>query len=206
MTVKLTVDMEDAFKKAPWPSAKERKRLNRIMAEEVTEIIKSRVHRGESLEGGTFKRYHPSYEKYKRDIGRSPHSPGDWLRLTTSMMKALQILEYDADHWIVGFAGNHPRERPRTKLARKRQAKKERWDFKVHAAQYYKPGKERREGLKTYRGALRAQKGREQKKLEQVSNAFVAYHVDKLRPFVGLTEKEKAELIEYTLQHWTERL
>ncbi|MBW2122948.1 MAG: hypothetical protein JRH07_14065 [Deltaproteobacteria bacterium] len=174
MTIKLKIDMGNAFKKIPWPSRKERRKLNVIMANKAVEVIKTRVNKGQSLVGGGFKRYSEGYRKYKQAVGRSPESPGDWLRLTGKMLAALGILEYDADHWVIGFSGSRPNTRPMTPGARK----------------------------------LRRRKGAKARKpmTKNVSNALLAWANDKLRPFVGLLDKEQTEVVDHTMKHWTERI
>lgn len=105
----ISVDLRD-LKRPPTARGAEagpqwRLEMLRILAIETVAVINARVDQGQSLHGGAFTPYTPSYADWKRARGRSPGSQGDWLTYTGQMMASLGITELDARHFFVGFQG-----------------------------------------------------------------------------------------------------
>ena len=172
----------EGFDRPVGPDPKARRRMLQMLGNIMIDIIHRRVDRGKSLGGGTFKKYTKSYYEYKRAIGRSPESTGDWLRLTGKMMASHVITELTSEKVVVGFRGSRPGGGPKSPGQRKARARKRRALRKQFGKQAH-----------LYKEAIEAELDRGRKPPEMIANALLAFVNNARRPFVGLSPVEKKQ-------------
>lgn len=141
--------------------------------------VRKRTERGESVDGGTFKPYSPKYEEQKTLAGRMGRNY--WLRMTGQMMSSM-IVNVVGRMVAVTFEG-------------------------TRMVQSFRGGGKRRAWLKEAArlGSMRAEASLagtspltySDRPGGQVSNALIAWANDRIRPFVGVNQKELVELRDF---------
>jgi len=163
--VEFTVDLSELEN---WEvvTEKEKRAAVRAGAAEAMILIRERVKRGESLEGGSFKAYSPSYQDRKSRAGRMGQNY--WLRLSGWMWRTQKVIVRrvgDVLRGTVTFEGMRPR-------------------VKFNAAAKQKKG----QGKASL--AVNIDSG------DMVSSATIAEANDRLRPFIGLTDPEVEQVVD----------
>lgn len=163
------------------PRTRARKRMMEAYALESIDVMQERNARGVGLDGNEYDRpYSKSWEKFKVAKGRTPYQDGDWHIYTGLMMGSQTVLEHSAKHFIVGFTGSRP---PIDQRLGKKKSKT-------------------KKGRMKKRGAGKTQKKSRNK---MVNNALIAYVNNKIRPFVGLNQKERRATLRNVMRHAKER-
>jgi hypothetical protein len=76
----------------------------RLAAQFTQLAILERTNEGLNLFGAPFNPpYSDGYARWKSNRGRSPGTPGDWLRFTGQLLQDLQLLELAEDAAVLGF-------------------------------------------------------------------------------------------------------
>lgn len=163
--VDLDVDMSEL---EGWElfSEQEKKEALTAAASEAMVLMRERVAKGESLEGGTFKAYDPDYQDRKQRAGRMGENY--WLRLSGWMWKTQKVMVRrvgDVMRATITFEGMRPR-------------------VKFNAAARQKKGQGKA------KLAVNIDRG------DMVNSATIAEANDRLRPFIGLTEAERERVVE----------
>lgn len=157
--------------------------------------VRRRVKRGESVDGGAFKPYSQSYEENKAAAGRL--GSNYWLRMTGQMLSSM-VVNVIGKLMTVTFEGTRMSQSfrdPAKQRAFQKTSRSQRGGFES----IWRAGRRKRAERREARGA--SKKGRltysDNENGKEVSNALLAWVNDKLRPFVGVNEKELAELGRY---------
>lgn len=206
-TMGLTVRIEFPHFPDGVPRKGARRRILKTIADGAVTIITARNEVGIDINGKPYKKpYTKAWEKFKIRTNRIPYSDGDWHIYTGQMMASLGIMELSSSHFIVGFQGSRPPIDMKKEIkaiedekSRTKKAKKPKRGIPPKAPKSSKPkstGPKRPKKPRRRRVRFEASDPKD----KMIDNALIAMGNDRIRPFIGLSTKEKDQLVKDALE------